>query len=278
MKNLLFTELYKLFSSFRTYATFGIAIILMAMINIGLYMDGENILDFILQPLKEYFVVDGNILNGYLIAYFSLNTLWVHIPVLVIIVSAYIFSSEFEYGTIKTLLSQPISRARLFYSKLLTMIIYNLLFMVILALVALIPSVLVFGVGDIMVLNEGLQFILEATFLKRYLYAVLFAALGMTAFSSLAMFLAIYFRNTLTAILVAFGILIFHTLIQSFLLGFNSSIQVFIFSYHMSMWQQLFVTDIPFDQILQSVVFLIIMTVTFSWLTLYKFKTLNIKE
>jgi ABC-2 type transport system permease protein len=250
----------------------------MAIINLGLYTDGENILSFILKPLKDYFILEGNILNGYLIAYFSLNTLWVHIPVLVIIVGTYIFSSEFEYGTIKVLLSQPISRTQLIVSKLAAMVLYNIMFMTVLALFALVPSVLIFGKGDVMVLNDGLHFILESSFLKRYVLTILFATLAMIAFSSMGMFLAIWFKNTLTSILVAFGVLIFHTLIQSFVLALSSGWQQLLFTFHMSMWQQFFVTEVPIRMIVKSAIFLIAMTLIFTQLTIYRFKYINISE
>jgi ABC-2 type transport system permease protein len=276
MSALLKTELYKVFTSVRTFITFGIAIVLMVFINFGLYMEGENILSFLLQPLKDYFLVEGNILNGFLIAYFSLNTLWVHIPVLVIIVSAHIFSGEFELGTIKLLLSQPISRSRLMWSKILVMILYNVLFMLVVALFALIPSVLIFGTGDVMVFNNGLQFLLESSFSWRYGLAVLFAMLAMTAFSSLAMYCAVYFKNTLTAILVSFGVLIIHTLFQSFSLEMSSLWQNVLFTYHMSNWQQLFVTEVPWRDLGVSVSFLFIFTLVFSVLSVKRFNRLNI--
>ena len=278
MRALLRTEIYKVFTSVRTYITFGIAIILMVIINFGLYVEGENILGFILQPLKDYFLVQGNILNGYLIAYFSLNTLWVHIPVLVIIVSAHIFSGEFEMGTIKLLLTQPISRQQLMLSKIAVMWFYNVLFMLVVAIFALVPAVMIFGTGDVMVFNNGLQFLLEASFGWRYGLAVVFAVLGMTAFSSLAMYCAIYFKNTLTAILLSFGILILHTLFQSFTFEVTSVWQNLLVTYHMSNWQQLFVTDVPWNEILISVSFLCIFTLVFCMLSVMKFNRLNITE
>jgi len=276
MRALIHTELYKVFSSLRTYLSFAIAVVLMLIIDFGLYMEGETILAYLLQPLKDYFLVQGNILNGYLIAYFSLNTLWVHLPVLVIVVTAYMFASEFEFGTIKVLLSQPISRNKLLFSKLVTMLVYNLVFMLLVALFALIPSILIFGTGDVMVLNNGLQFLLESSFMWRYILAVLFATLSMTAFSSLAMFCAICFRDSLTAILVSFGILILHTLFQSFTLEISSAWQNVLFTYHMSNWQLLFVTEVPWDQMLGSVLFLSLMTLIFVGLSVVKFKRLNI--
>jgi ABC-2 type transport system permease protein len=278
MRALIQTELLKVFSSLRTYLSFGIAVVLMIIIDFGLYMEGETILGYLLQPLKEYFLIQGNILNGYLIAYLSLNTLWVHLPVLVIIVSAYIFSSEFEFGTIKVLMSQPVSRSEVMLSKIIVMLLYNLLFMLIVALFALVPAVLIFGKGDVMVLNNGIQFLLESTFLWRFALAVCFATLAMTAFSALSVFCAIYFKDTLTAILVSFGILILHTLFQSFTIEISSNWQNALFSYHMSNWQLLFVTDIPWKQMLLSVGFLTTMSVVFLYLSVIKFKRLNITE
>ncbi|WP_115461077.1 ABC transporter permease [Winogradskyella aurantiaca] len=276
MKALVKTEFFKLFTSLRTYLTFAIAIVLMVIINFGLYIEGESILAFLLQPLKEYFLVQGNILNGYLIAYFSLNTLWVHIPVLIIIVTAYIYSGEFENGTIKLLLSQPISRGRIMWAKFMTMVSYNLLFMVVLALFALIPAVMIFGRGDIMVLNNGVQFLLESSFFWRYGLAVLFAMIAMTAFSSLSMYAALYFKDTLTAILVSFGVLILHTLFQSFTFEVTSTWQNLLFSYHMSNWQLLFMTEVPWRQFGLSALFLTGFTAIFTVLSYNRFKRMNI--
>ncbi len=273
---LLRTEWFKVFTSLRTYLTFLIAIVLMAIINFGLYVEGEAILAFLLQPLKDYFLVEGNILNGYLIAYFSLNTLWVHIPVLVIVVSAYIFSSKFEEGTIKLLLAQPIKRSRLILAKIVTMTGYNLLFIVVLAVFALVPAVLIFGTGDIMVLNGGLQFLLEDSFFWRYGLSVLFAMIAMTAFSSLSMYAALYFKDSLTAILVSFGILILHTLFQSFTFEVSSVWQNLLFTFHMSNWQLLFMTEVPWDQLYISIVFLLLFTLLFSIMSVLRFKKMNI--
>jgi len=276
--NLIQIELYKLFSSNRTYITFAIAILLMMVINLGLYSDGEALFDFFLQTINEYFYIDGNVINGYLIAYLALNTLWVHIPVLIIIVTAHIFSGEFELGTIRLLLTQPISRNNLLIAKIISMIIYNFCFMLIIAVFAVIPSVLLFGTGDIIVFIDGIQFIQEVTFLGRYTYTVLFATLAMVAFSSMTMYFAILFKNTLTAILLALGILILFTLLQTFVFGIFSSWQPFLFTYHIAKWQLFFVSEIPFISILDSVYYLSGMTLVFIILSLVKFNRMNISE
>ncbi len=250
----------------------------MMSINLGLYSDGEEIFSFLLQPLREYFYIEGSIINGNLIAYLSLSTLWVHIPLLIIIVTTYIFSSEFEYGTIRVLLTQPISRSSLFSAKIISMIVYIICFMLVVGLFALVPAVILFGKGDVIVFIDGIQFIQEKGFLNRFMSTIAFSTISMVAFSSLSMYLALWFKNTLTAILISLGILIVFTLLQTFVFGIFSSWQPFLFTYHISKWQLFFVNIIPLKSILSSVYFLLGMSAFFMGLSYYKFNKLNISE
>ncbi len=255
-----------------------IAILLMLVINLGLYSDGEELFGFLLEPISEYFYLEGNVLNGYLIAYLALNTLWVHIPVLIIIVTAYIFSGEFELGTIRLLLTQPVSRTNLLLAKIITLIVYNFCFMTIIALSSLYPSVILFGKGDVVVFIDGIQFIQEASFLGRFVNSVLFATLAMVAFSCMTMYFALIYKNTLTAILLSLGILIILTLLQTFVFGIFSSWQPFLFTYHIAKWQLFYVHEIPYKNILNSVYFLSGMSLFFVIISLYKFNKMNISE
>ena len=255
-----------------------IAVLLMLVINLGLYSDGEELFEFLLEPISEYFYVDGEVLNGYLIAYLSLNTLWVHIPVLIIIVTTYIFSGEFELGTIRLLLTQQVTRNNLLLAKIITMFIYNFCFMAVIAIFALYPSILLFGKGDVVVFIDGIQFIQEASFMSRFINSVLFASLAMIAFSSMTMYFALVFKNTLTSILLSLGILILLTLFQTFVFGIFSSWQPFLFTYHIAKWQLFFVNEIPVKSILSSVYFLTGMTLVFVVISLHKFNKMNISE
>lgn len=278
MIRLIQIELYKLFSSTRTYLTFGLAIVLMLIINLGLYSDGEELFEYLLQAVNEYFYVEGEVINGYLISYLALNMLWVHIPILIVIVTAHIFSSEFEMGTIRLMLTQPISRAKFLVSKIISMIIYVVCFMMVVALAATVPSVIIFGKGDVVVFIDGIQFIQEPSYLKRFSQTMFFATIAMVAFSSMAMFFAVWFKNTLTAILISVGIMIVFTLMQTFVFGFFSSWQPFLFTYHISKWQLFFVSDIPYTSLFNSMFFLIGMSLFFSILTYLKFNKMNISE
>jgi ABC-2 type transport system permease protein len=250
----------------------------MLIINIGLYTDGEEFFDFLLRSINEYFTIDGTVINGYLIAYLALNSLWVHVPILIIIVTTYIFSSEFEYGTIRIVLTQPVSRGQLLTAKIISMIIFIVCFMLVVSVFALVPAVLLFGKGDVVVFIDGIQFIQESGFLKRFFSTIVFSVISMTAFSSLAMYLSFWFKNSLTSILVSLGILIVFTLLQTFVFGIFSSWHPYLFTYHISKWQMFFIHDVPMKTILNSVYFLTGMSVFFMGLSYFKFKKLNISE
>lgn len=278
MRNLIYIELYKLFSSYRTYVTFFIAIALMLIINLGMFMEGEKIFEFLLESISEYFLVDGEILNGYLVTYLAMNTLWVHIPVLIVIIAASIFAVEFENGTIRLLLTQPISRGQLLRAKWVAMVAYNFVFMLLTVLAALLPAYLLFGTGDLVVFLDGIQFIQETTFLKRLIMSLGFATISMVAFSSLGMVFSLFFKNTLTSILLSMGILILSTLLQKFVFGLFSAWQPLLFSYHFSKWQLFFMDEIPVKSIMESLIFMSGMILVLYLISHFKFNKMNISQ
>ncbi len=258
--------------------TFAIAIALMLIINLGMLMEGEKIFEFLLESVSEYFIVHGEVLNGYLVTYLALNTLWVHIPVLIVIIAASIFAVEFEIGTIRLLLTQPISRGQLLLAKMTALIVYNCVFMLITVLSALLPAWILFGTGDLVVFLDGIQFIQEATFLDRLLLSLGFATLSMIAFSCLGMVFSLFFKNTLTSILLSMGILILSTLLQKFVFGLFSAWQPFLFSYHFSKWQLFFMDELPMASIAQSLVFMVGMIVVLYLISHFKFNRMNITQ
>ena len=278
MKNLIYIELYKLFGSLRTYVVLGLSVVLMLIIHLGFYQEGERIFDFLLDSISAYFILDGRILNGYLVTYLAMNTLWVHLPILIIIVSAYIFAGDFELGTIRLLLTQPVSRGSVFLAKLVSMVVFNLVFMAITLGAALLPAYVLFGTGDLVVFIDGIQFLQEESIPVRILDAFAYSVLSMVAFSCLGMVFGIFFRNTLTAILLSMGILILSTLLQKFVFGIFSAWQPFLISYHFSKWQFFFVDEIPKESIRSSVMIQFLFCLLVTTVTYVKFKRMNISE
>jgi len=278
MRALLTNELYKLFKKPRTYISPVVIVVIIILINLGMYLEGGQILDFLLATLREQFFLEGNLINGYLITFLSLSTLWVHIPILVVIVTADLMSSEFESGAIRMLLTRPIKRSALMSAKMLTALIYVTLFMLFIGALSYGIATLIFGKGDIIVLYEGIQIITSAQFVPRFLLTLAYSTFGMMAFAAMSIYISTATKNSLAAILVSLGVLIISTLLQTFSLGIFESWKPFLFTYHMSQWQLFFYTDIPWMEILVSTVFLAAFTAVFVGLSYRKFNRLNITE
>lgn len=273
---LIHIESIKLFRSTRSLLTFGIGVLLMWVIVLGLYTAGEEIFAFLLESLERYFVLEGEVLNGYLITYLALNTLWVHIPILIVIVTAYIFAGDFELGTIKSLLTQEVSRTEVLMAKFVVMCLYVLLFMLLVVLAAFVPAYLIFGSGDLMVFMDGLQVLGEEVFLSRLLLSIAFSSLALLVFGAFSMLMSLVFKNTLTSILISLGLLILSTLLQKFVLGVFSDFQVLLFSYHFSKWQYFFMAELPIQSILQSTLVLGVSLFAMLALAWRIFKRMNI--
>jgi ABC-2 type transport system permease protein len=254
-----------------------IALIIL-LINLGMYMEGEQIVEFLLTTLREQFILEGNIINGYLIAFLCLTTLWVHIPVLLVIVTADLVSADFENGAIRMILTRPIKRHAFMTAKLISSLVYVSLFMLFLGVVAYISATLIFGRGDIIVLYEGIQIITSDQFLPRFVMALGYATFSMMGFTAMSIYVSTATKNSLAAILISMGVLIISTLLQTFSLGIFESWKPFLFTYHMTQWQLLFYTEIPWRDIGTSVLFLVAFTAVFVWLSYRQLNRLNITE
>ena len=121
--------------------------------------------------------------------------------------------------------------------------------MLISGLIMYLPAMLVFGPGDLIVFNAGIQVIQGQDVFWRFLLALLFGTLGMMTFASLSLLFSVLFRNSLVSILASLGILIVSTLIQTFGMGIFESWSHLLFTWHMAQWQELFYMEVSFTQL-----------------------------
>ena len=187
MKTLIQLELYKIFRKPRTYIAFVAITALVVIIQVGFYLDGENFLDFTLLPLRSSFAVEGNIMNGYFMCYVILQLLLVHVPILISLVAGDMVSGEAGMGTLRLLLTKPVSRAGFLLSKFIAASVYTFLLLVWMAFLGLALSMMIFGVDDLVVMkSEVVTFILEKDVLWRYGVTFIFATLAMLTVAALA--------------------------------------------------------------------------------------------
>lgn len=109
---LLKIELYKIFKKPRTYIAFAAIAAIVILIQLALYADGGVYLEFAMRSINESFEVEGHLLNGYFICYTILQTLLVHVPLLIALIAGDAIAGEAAMGTLRLLVTKPVSRTQ----------------------------------------------------------------------------------------------------------------------------------------------------------------------
>ena len=87
MWKLLQIETFKIFRKPRTYLAFAIIAAFIFLIQVGLFVNGKDLMKFMIGSLDETMEIDyKKLVNGYWVCYFILNLLLVHVPILVALV------------------------------------------------------------------------------------------------------------------------------------------------------------------------------------------------
>jgi ABC-2 type transport system permease protein len=274
---LLKIELYKIFKKPRTYISFIAITAIILIIQGALYIDGETYTKFAMQGLESSFSIQGNILNGYLIAFIILQTLLIQVPLLVALVTGDLIAGEAGMGTLRWILTKPITRTQLILTKFAAGSIYTILLLLWMALIALGGSILLFGVGDMVILKSQEIIILPANdVLWRYLSAFSLASLALLSVASLSFYLSQFADNAIGPIVATMAIIIISTILSTMDIPLFSTIKPYLFTTHMVAWKKFFDNPIPTHKIIRSAIILSTYTLTFLALTLIQFRKKDI--
>lgn len=245
-------ELYKIFRRPRTYISFGIILAITLLIQVAMLFDGQTFLGFMLQGVEQ-FDIQGNVLNGYLITYIILQTLLIHIPLLVALVAGDAVAGEANMGTLRLLLTKPISRPRIILVKFAASVFYSLCLIIWLAIVGLTISLIVFGKGDMINLkSDAFVMILKDDVMWRYTAAFGFAALAMTTVAALSILLSVFADNSIGPIMGTMGIIVVLTIFSTLGLPIFDNIKPYLFTTHMIGWKGFFDDPVPYTAIARS--------------------------
>jgi len=279
MIQLLRIELYKIFKRPRTYISFGIVTAITFVIQLAMLSDGNSFVNFALQGVNEQFDIRGNILNGYLITYIILQSLLIHIPLLVALVAGDSLAGEANSGTLRLLLTKPISRLKLVMAKFISSFIYTVLLIMWLAGVALVLSLVLFGKGDMINLkSDAFVMILQDDIMWRYGAAFLFAVLAMTTIAALSILLSAFADNAIGPVISTMGVVVVLTIMSNLELPIFNVIKPYLFTTHIIGWKGFFDDPVPYAAITRSVVILILYTVGFLGTTVLYFNKKDIKS
>jgi ABC-2 type transport system permease protein len=239
--SIVYIELFKIFRKPRTYIAFGAVAAIVGLIQLGFYADGDSYMQFGLQSFSDSFDIEGNLMNGYLMAYIILQLLLVHVPLLIALVAGDMISGEAAQGTLRVILTKPLSRAKLMLAKFTATSVYTIALLLWMAIWALGISMLVFGVDDMLILkSDQATQILSTDVLWRYAAAFVFACLAMITVAAMSFFLSIFAENSIGPIMATMSIIIVFTILNTLDLPVFSSLKPYLFTSHMLVWKGFF--------------------------------------
>lgn len=265
-------ECVKYWSKPRTYIGFIAITTIVLLIQLALYTDGKNYWDFLTQSLSQSFEIEGMEFNGNMVCFIILQTLIVQMPLMVALVSGDIVSGEVQAGTIRSLLTKPVSRTKILISKFIAAEIYTLALIIWLGVLAYFLSLFLFGKGDVVVLkSDALTVIRSADVGIRFLFAFFMAFLSLSVINCFAFMLSTFSNNSITPIVISMSVVILFTIIGTFDIPLFESIKPYLFTTHTIVWRNFFDNPIDWELIISSTCFLIVHIVIFMGASIYYF-------
>jgi ABC-2 type transport system permease protein len=272
-----YNEFIKIAAKPRSYLGLAAITLLVAVILFALKADGLSFISFVTSSFEQTLSFEGNVLNGNLVAFIVLQMLIIHIPLLVALVTGDLVSGEAASGTLRMLASKPISRNNLLLSKFIAGAAYTLLIVLWLGILSVFAGRLLFGTGDLMVLNsDGLVILQQGDITWRYLSGFAVAFLALLTVSSLSICLSCFTDNSIGPIVATMSIIILFTLIGTLDVKIFDNVRPLLFTTHMASWRSFFEEPVPYQDIGRSVLILAGHNIVFLLIARYKFNTKDI--
>ncbi len=255
MKSLIRAEILKLLKQGKTYYALGSLFLIEAVILFSAYYQGTNIIDLLLENLKKSFYFEGTLLNGNLLVYLILNTLWFHLPLILMIVVSGTLTAEYKDRTLQTIMLQPVRKWKFMLSKYIVAILFTILVVVLLAVTAFGCSYAIFGKGDLIVYLNTLNFFTAKEAAYRLQWAFVAGGLSMIFFSVASLTIAVIFKEATKTWIVAAFFLIFSNILLKVDFGNNWFNELF-FAKLNDTWQYFFYHEIVWNMVYQNMTLL----------------------
>lgn len=242
-------EWYKLFRQSRTWYALGALFLLQVILLLNAWYQGASLLDMFLENLRQSFHFQGNLLNGHLLVYIVLNTMWFHLPLILMIVVSGMLTTEMETGTLRTVMMTGIRKGAYIKSKFAVAVWFTVLVVILVALTSGVLSYLIFGTGDLFVFHGALNFFESPDAFFRLGMAFIAGIFSMVFFSVVSLVLAVVFRETVKTWIVAAFFLIVCNLLLQMQLGEGWVRRLFFVNLN-DTWQMFFEYRIAWTEIL----------------------------
>lgn len=260
MKHLLWAECLKLLRQRSFYIALLAVMLVQGVIYIVSYFQGAEILDLLLSNLSSGFYFSGNLLNGNLILYMVLNSLWFNLPLILMMVTTTLVTSEYRDRTFQTLFLRGVPKRSMIASKYFISVGFSIAVVLLLASSAFAFSYVFFGKGDLVVYLGSLNFIPHEDAVNRLMIAFLLGCQSMIFFTVVSLSLAIIFRENLSAWVVSLVFLVLSNILMKVETGWEL-LDIWSFARLQETWQYLFYYEIPVDRIWRNVGIMALYTV-----------------
>lgn len=250
-------ELFKIFKKSRTYIAFVAIAAIIVLVQLAFYIDGKSYLGLILRSIESAFVIEGNMMNGYFIFFVILQTLLVHVPLLISLVAGDMIAGEANMGTLRLLVTKPVSRTNIMLGKFLAASVYSILLLTFMAVIGLLGSMLIFGTSDLIIFKSDMLLIIDRNdVLWRYFAAYGFAALSMITVAALAFLFSVFAENSIGPIIAAMSVIVVFTILTTMDIPFFNAMKPYLFTNHMLNWKGFFDKPVDKTEVLKSTLFL----------------------
>jgi ABC-2 type transport system permease protein len=246
-------EMIKTFLKKRTYIGFLIILLIVPLVEVALKLEGGRFLRMSMRGIAQDFILLGNLFNGWFVGHQIMNSLWVQIPVLISFVAGDQLAGEATSGTYRLILIRPASRTKIFLAKYFTTVLYVAIFVSFLGVLSVGLALLLLGRGDMIILQQGILVLQESDVAWRFVMAYILAAWSMTTVASIAFLMSSFVENAIGPIVGTMGVIIVLTVITVIPVETFAGIRQYLFTYHMAVWQKMFMDPVPWDDVRVSV-------------------------
>ena len=276
MMQLTLIELFKIIKRPRTYIGFLAIFLTVGAMQLAMYYEGEELISIAIQNLENDFRLEGKIINTNLMTYILLNSLIIHIPILICLVTGDSIAGEASTGTLRLILQKPYSRTQIYLAKSVSGFIYTISLIIFLALMTYVLGYFLFGSGDLIVLRRGVTVISSDDVVWRFCLAFCSGALSMLVVASLSMMISSFVNNAIGPIVGTISIIIGLNIIFTLGAPLFKDVIPYIFTSHFIKWQYFFDFQIEIEKLKLSVIVQIAYIIVFNTIGIFHFNRKDI--
>jgi len=173
-------------------------------------------------------------------------------PLYVALVGGDLVAKEYEDGTLRMILSRPISRPRLLFVKWVAGVIFAITQVVTLGIIALLFARMLFPWKSMFVFIPGESFGIfsPAEGLQRFAFAQVFTAINASVMLSIALMFSSFNMKPAAATILALSYLLLSLVLES--IPFFDRYDNWFITHHFKCWLQVFGSPIQWAKIIQS--------------------------